>query len=87
MLSKKEAIRYVIEHPNGNVSELIAEIGQDRVLEFEYLGYIKNGISDDKESYGATMALRQDYASFYKRHNFLSYIPSYLFGLLAKSFS
>lgn len=87
MLNKKEAIQYVINHPTGDVSELREQIGADRLVEFEYLGYIKNGISGGSETYGATSTVQQDYQSFYKKPGVLSFIPSVLFGGIAKLFS
>lgn len=56
-------------------------------MEFEYLGYIKNGISGERETYGATSTMQQDYKSFYKQPGILSFIPSILFGGMAKLFS
>lgn len=46
--NKKEAMKYVIMHKNGRFSELKQKIGEERIREFEYLGYIKNGISNTK---------------------------------------
>lgn len=87
MLSKKDAIRYVINHPTGDVAQLENVIGTERLKEFEYLGYIKNGISHNRETYGIAGTIRKDYHCFYEKPSFFAVLPSIIFGGMAKLFS
>ena len=60
-MSKVDAMRYVLTHPSGNINQLRDVIGKDRVLEFEYLGYIRNGISQTDVTYHRTSSILLDY--------------------------
>ncbi|MBQ2344110.1 MAG: hypothetical protein II390_00680 [Prevotella sp.] len=86
-MSKADAIRYVVEHPCGNINQLRNIIGKERVLEFEYLGYIRNGISPTDLTYHNTASVQLDYETFYKKPSLWSAVPSILFGSLAKLFT
>ncbi len=86
-MSKADAMRYVIDHPSGNIDLLREMIGNDRVLEFEYLGYIRNGISQTAKTYRSTSSIQLDYDAFYKEPSWISAVPSILFGSLAKLFA
>lgn len=87
MKSKYEALRYVMDHQAGEMIELEKAIGKDRVEEFEYLGYIRNGMSQCSDTYQSTATFLNDYNSFYRRSGVLAWIPSMIFGLMAKLFS
>lgn len=86
-MSKVNAMRYVLKHPCGSISQLRDAIGEDRVLEFEYLGYIRNGISQTDVTYHRTSSVQIDYETFYKKPRFWNAIPSIIFGSLAKLFA
>ena len=87
VMTKDEAMRYVLDHPHGSIDKLREEIGEDRVLEFEYLGYIRNGISQTDVTYQRTLSIQLDYDTFYKEPSFWSAFPSIIFGSLAKLFA
>lgn len=83
-LNKKEAMLYVIKHNNGNFSELEQKIGKERIREFEYLGYIKNGISNTEKTYQGTENVIKDYEIFYGSVTCRNFIPNFLFGSIFK---
>lgn len=83
-MNKKEAMSYVLKHRKGNISQLTEAIGEDRIREFEYLGYIRNGISKEGKTYKSTKNIEKDYDIFYGGTNCLNFIPNFLFGVLFK---
>lgn len=87
MMSKSEALQYVKHHQAGEMADLVKAIGEDRVEEFEYLGYIRNGMSQKSETYQSTSTFLNDYRSFYRRPGLLAWVPSVVFGLMSKLFS
>lgn len=87
MMSKSEALRYVKNHQAGEMTDLVKAIGKERVEEFEYLGYIRNGMSQKSETYQSTSTFLNDYNIFYRRPGLLTCVPSLVFGLMAKIFS
>lgn len=87
MKSKSEAFQYLMKYQSGEMANLVEAIGEDRVEEFEYLGYIRNGMSQKSETYQSTSTFLNDYKSFYRRPGILAWIPSLVFGLMAKLFS
>jgi hypothetical protein len=86
-MSKVDAIHYVVEHLIGTIESLRNKIGNDRVLEFAYLGYIVNGMSSIDLTYHATESLRRDYEIFYKKPSCWNIFVSILFGSLSKVFA
>lgn len=86
-MSKADAIRYVVKHPTGTMESLRNKIGHDRVLEFEYLGYIGNGTSSTDLTYHVTESLRRDYEIFYKKPSYWNIFVNILFGSLSKLFA
>ena len=56
-MTKEEAMKYIMKHPKGSIDELGKNIGKERLKDFEYLGYIKNGISQVESTYQITDAL------------------------------
>lgn len=83
-MTKEEAMKYIMKHPKGSIDELGKNIGKERLKDFEYLGYIKNGTSQVESTYQITDAVKKDYAIFYGKTTFCNFIPNLLFGVFFK---
>lgn len=81
-ISKREAMRYVIEHPSGYIKTLRNVIGTEHLSEFNYLGYIKKR----HIKYQSTATLKEDYDAFYSKPTIWMIIKSILFGFMTKIF-
>ena len=86
-MTKNEALQYVVMNPSGNIKDLNEKIGKDYVKEFEYMGYIRNGVSSTAMTYKSTESAAIDYKTFYQDTPLLAAIPSIILGFISKLFA
>lgn len=83
-MDRKEALLYIVKYPCGNIETLRKKIGDPLVKEFEYMGYIRNGVSSTEKTYKSTRTAIEDYNTFFVDTPWYSALPSVLFALFAK---
>lgn len=86
-MTKNKALQYVVMNPSGNIQDLYNKIGEDYVKEFEYMGYIRNGVSSTAKTYKSTESASRDYKAFYQDTPLFAAIPSIVFGFISKLFA
>lgn len=86
-MDKKTALQYIINHPSGKIDDLRKELGASLVRDFEYMGYIRNGVSSKEKTYRLTKNAKDDYDTFFVDTPWYSAIPSVTFALFSKMFS
>lgn len=83
-MDRKEALVYIVKNPRGNIEALRKNIGDALVKEFEYMGYIRNGVSSTGKTYKSTQTAIEDYNTFFVDTPWYSALPSVLFAFLSK---
>jgi hypothetical protein len=64
-MTRKELLEIIISRKNGMISELEKELGEETVRDFEFLGYIVNGVSPRGETWRVGPSVEKLYNTFY----------------------
>jgi hypothetical protein len=64
-MNRKESLKTILSKKNGMVSQLEKELGKETVRDFEFLGYIVNGLSLSGETWRVGPSVEKLYNTFY----------------------
>lgn len=77
-MTQEEALNFVCEKQNGQLSSLEGKISKETVTQFELVGFITKGVDSAKENtWRVTETAKEIYTSFYRKPNIVEKLKGY----------